>query len=114
MRRQLALQDAMDTVDYGALDPGYAEIGSTPGKNFRIWYRSAAEPGPELTRAMDGAGILPYVDFVRVPLSLPDLKSKAIALASRLNELRVGVTIDTARGGCCAPSAPHLGRGPHS
>jgi hypothetical protein len=101
MRHQLGLQNAMDTLDFAKLDPSYAEDGSALGKDFRLWYRSAAEPTDQLISAMRDAGVLEDVDFVRVPLNMQDLLDEAVALAQlfRESKIDVGVTIDTLTGG---------------
>ena len=101
LSEQLALQDAMDLIPFADLDPGYAEDGSELGTDFGLWYRSAQDPGQQLLEAMARAGVLEYVTFEKVPLSLEVLVTRAEQLADDLEERRLeaGVTIDTALGG---------------
>lgn len=103
LQGQIDLQDAMDTMPFATLDPGYAEDGSSNlgSDDFYLWYRSAREPGEELLQAMEDAGVLDHVRFVRVPLSLEALTDRAMETYDALSGLDnpVGVTIDTASGG---------------
>lgn len=69
LKSQLALQDAMDTIDFEILDSGYAEDGSRLGVDFELWYRSAEAPNAGLKAAMAQAGVLDHLRFERVPLS---------------------------------------------
>jgi hypothetical protein len=91
----------MDTIPFAELDPGFAEYGSRLGKDFEIWYRSALPPSSLLKAQLERAGVLEYVRFVRVPLSLTGLVAEAKSLAASLagQQIPVGVTIDTATGG---------------
>lgn len=91
----------MDEIPFEELDPGYAEDGSVLGSDFQIWYRSAAPTTEPLLAALRAAGADPYVEFVRVPLSLKDLIRAAHHVEERMQSqnLPVGVTIDTATGG---------------
>lgn len=104
---QVSLQRAMASVDVEALDPGYAEWGSTPGPQFRIWYRSADNPTEALRIALGDAGVLDYVDFEKVPLSFQDLTKRVESLQSQLTAagLAVGVSADSASGGVILHSA---------
>lgn len=97
---QVALQDAMDGLDFQEIDPGYAEYGSRLGADFQVWYRSANEPSAELISAVEAVGAVD-VRFEQVPLSHNDLLDKATRVYDVLVEQGnpVGVTIDTAAGG---------------
>lgn len=99
--RQMALQDAMDQIDFRAIDPGYTEDRSEMGKDFRLIYRSTSPPTRELNAALAATGALASVDFEQVPYTIDELRQARQNLDNYLRKetsLVFASTLDTKSG----------------
>lgn len=95
---QLALQDAMDTIDYAALDPNFADIRSTIGAKFAIEYRSAAAPTKPVRAAIKSAGLAPFTVFLPAPYTDAQLRAAHAAFQERHPNLKADTMIDPVAG----------------
>ena len=79
----------MDTIDFLALDPSYAEDASVMGPEFRLIYRSSSEVPSAIHDALRDIGALEFTQFERVPFSAKELDGAREDLSRRFLEVSI-------------------------
>jgi hypothetical protein len=97
-RRQLQLQDRIDTVPFASIDHGFAEVRGTPGEKFVVNYYSTQAPTPELEAAFAGIGLAEYVSHNIVPFTYEELSAAQADFRSQHSDLEADTWLDIPNG----------------